>query len=72
MFIHSLKGIVIIEKSFTRVLLLLLMMLDLRVKWRARARLTPREIKICKLQRFVRSNIDIGAAESLFFATFGS
>jgi hypothetical protein len=72
MFIHSIKSIVIIEKSFTRVLLLLLMMLDLRVKWWARAGLAPREIKICKLQCFVRSNIDIGAAESLFFATFGS
>jgi hypothetical protein len=72
MFIHSLKSIVIIEKSFTRVLLLLLIMFDLRVKWRARARLTPGEIKICKLQCFVRSNIDIWAAESLFFATFGS
>lgn len=59
MFIHSLKSLVIIEKSFTRVLLLLLMMLDLRVKWRARAGLTPGEIKICKLQSFVRGNIDI-------------
>ena len=49
LFIHGLKSIVIIEKSFTRVLLLLLLlvMLNLRFKWGARARLASREIKIC-------------------------
>jgi hypothetical protein len=41
LFIHGFKSIVIIEKSFSRMLLLLLflLVLDLRVKWRARARL---------------------------------